>query len=255
MAKRAGGSEAGRPRVSRAARPARARPASEVPRDEVLAAEAADVIAANATKAGPGEADAVHDDIERHIETPDQESGQDERDRHAEDAVAIAEELLVALRVSIVRHGDFNDLPKMRVVGRVIHVLTVSRGWPSCTGGEVFRVFLQEIPDRLPEVYRQARQMAEEVDVTAGNGARAVYRRLERLVDDGYAGTTAVTVDAKNGQYVMTALGRMVFRDWPTDVHLSLETRPRPSTRRPPVNRVTTRGPRPNSPHSPNRTS
>jgi hypothetical protein len=236
MAKQVGGSRSNSPRASRAARQAGDRRDSEIAREEVLAGEAADVLATNATLR---DADAIADIVEDHVAAPDDEPSPDERARHAEDVQANAGGILEGLRRSITRHGDFRSLPKMRGVGRVVHVLTVSRQWPSCTGGEVFRVFLEEIPDRLPANHRQSRRTSEEIDVTESSGARAIYRRLERLVNDGYATTTATTVDDKYGQYVMNDLGRIVFWDWPSDVQLSLEVSPRRVTRRPSINRVT----------------
>ena len=225
MAKRAGGSRASRAKEDRAAHPVGA-----TDREHVLAAEAADKIAAYAL---PGDAGAFAGVIEEHIEAPDREPGKAEQDQHPKDAAANASVALGGLRQLIVRHADFKQPPYMRVVGRVVYVLTVSRGWPACTGPEVFRVFLQEIPSHLSAGLRQTPRFDEEVDATKDTGLRTIYKRLWRLVDERYAQTTAVTQDDKAGQYVMTEIGRMIFCDWPSHVLLGEAPTTRERPRRP----------------------
>ncbi len=181
------------------------------------------------------------DATEENTGDPNGEPTGGERDPNAIGSEVFARLVLAGLRDAITRHVDLREPPLMRVAGRVVYVLTVSRGWPSCTGVEVFRVFLVEIPQHLPE---NQRQDAAEVDpagtsVRAQTGLRTIYKRLTRLVGEGFATTTATTRDAKEREYVMTQLGRLVFDGWPTYVQLSETPVTRTRSRRPSLNRVT----------------
>ena len=219
--------------------------------DDVAASAASQV----ADSALLGDQPGITDLAEENTADPNGESTATARDQHARDAEAIARMLLAGLREVIASSVDFREPPLMRVAGRVVYVLTVSRGWPSCTGVEVFRVFLEEIPQQLPEYLRQD---AGHVDpagasVSARTGLRTIYKRLTRLVGEGFATTTATTSDAKDREYVTTDLGRLVFDGWPTYVHLSETPVTRTRSRRPSLNRVTRVRPAPQGSAAPPR--
>ena len=50
---------------------------------------------------------------------------------------------------------EFRDKPYLRVFGRVMEILLHHRGFQTCTAGDIFRVFLAEIPEQLKEHPRQ----------------------------------------------------------------------------------------------------
>ena len=251
MAKRARNSRASTSRpgdAARADRPEAAPPEADL-REDTRAAEAADQVAESGQA---GDEEEIAGAVQDHVGGPQTSPTRAERQAHGEDVAAIAGVLLEGLRQVIVRRGDFPAPPYMRVVGRVIHVLTLARGWPSCTGPEVFRVLLEEIPEQLPPDQRQTPRFGRQVDATKPTGLRTVYKRLERLVDDRYAATTAQMTNERDGQYVMTDIGRLVFDGWPTHVRLSLEPRPRERARARTTQR-NTGGPRPSQPATPTR--
>jgi len=214
MAKRAGGSRGRRTRAGRTARPAEARPANEVARDEVLAGEAANVIAANPVNAAPGDADAVHDDIERHIETPDQESGQDERNRHGEDVTA---NLATAVRLlrKFVQQYESVDRPFVRVVGRILYRLTVEGERGACTLTPIAAALLLFLREHLDAEHRQAGTNRDAIDTTEPNLQALLYDRLGKLTGTGWE----MAEQGSTGRgYLLTEDGRFVFRDWPEGV-------------------------------------
>lgn len=215
-----------------------------------VAARAASEVADSALL---GDQPGITDLAEENTADPNGESTATARDQHARDAEAIARMLLEGLRAAITRSVDYSEPPLMRVAGRVVYVLTVSRGWPSCTGVEVFRVFLEEIPNQLPEDHRQHPREGEQVDAVEGIGLRTIYKRLARLTDHDYAATTTTTRDAKAGEFVMTDLGRLVFDGWPTYVRLSEAQAPRTRPRNPSRNRVTMVRPAPQGSAAPPR--
>lgn len=111
--------------------------------------------------------------------------------------------------------ADFNDLPHIRVVGRVLYVLTVHRGLPSASGSDVFWLFLRELPEQLEFSHRQTLLGNTQPDVIRQPGLANIYKRLRRLVAKRYATTTSTNAAGSHQGYVLTDDGRLVFDDWP----------------------------------------
>lgn len=235
MAKRKTSSRKSGRNSPKAARSIGARPANNPALEQVISAEAVYELAASNPAETAGDA---AKSIEGHVAAPDQEPTRVQREGHAKDLLVCVEVLRGGFRNAIERHLDYPSQPFMRVVGRVVHVLTCARAWPSCTGVEVFRVFLDEVPGHLPKGFRQTPRAGEEPDATEPIGLRTVYKRLDRLVEQGFAKTTKTTKDQKHGQYVMTYIGELVFDEWPTDVLLDERPTPRDRPRKKSIYRV-----------------
>lgn len=214
MAKRAGGSRASRPRAGRAARTARAQPASEVAREEVLAAEAADEIATNTANVTPASVDAVQDEIEEHIENPDQDTGQPERNWHAEAVIA---NLASAVRLlqKFVQQYESVERPFVRVVGRILYRLTVDGERESCTAKPIAVALLLFLREHLDPEHRQAGTNRDAIDVNEPNLQGLLYDRLDRLT----AGEWEMARQSPGSHgYQLTEDGRFLFRDWPDGI-------------------------------------
>lgn len=211
MAKRAGGSRASRPRAGQAARPARARPASEIARDEVLAGEAADEIAMNAT---PGDAENVAVAIEGHVAAPDQEPAQAERDRHAIDVESDESRAVRMLRV-LIEQRESVDRPFVRVVGRIIYMLTVDGEREWCTVMPIAVALLLFLREHLDPEHRQVGPNRDAIDVNEPNLQGLLYDRLDKLTTD--RPVMARQHPTSHG-YQLTEDGRFVFRDWPEGI-------------------------------------
>lgn len=228
MAKRAG-SRASRRRTGRAARPARARPASEVARDEALAGEAAAGIATNAT---PGDAGAIAEAIEGHVAAPDQEPGQDERDEHAED-VEVSRDVIVDILRRFIINCDENERPFVRVVGRIVYILTVDGERESCTVTPIAVALLLFLREHLDPHHRQVGSNRQAINVTDPRLQGLLYDRLERLTTQ----TWGMARKNSTGRgYLLTEDGRFVFDGWPEEIafdpgNADLWTRKRPGSR------------------------
>jgi hypothetical protein len=209
MSKRASDSREGRPRASRAARPVRKRPASEIARDGVLAGEAAEEIATNATPE-----DAVAEVVEAHVAAPEQEPGQAERDRHAEDVEA---ELPRATRLlqKFIQQYETVDRPFVRVVGRILYRLTVDGGRESCTVTPIAVALLLFLREHLDPAHRQDGTNRDTIHVTETNLDALLNDRLDRLT----AHEWNMARQRLTGRgYQLTEDGRFVFRDWPEGI-------------------------------------
>ncbi len=109
---------------------------------------------------------------------------------------------------------DFADMPFIRVIGRVFHILLNHRRFSSCTGGDVFRVFLTEIPNQLEENHRQSPRSGQDVNVTESSGRRHLNNRLRRLVRWELIEPTA-TRGGRNQDFILTEDGQNIFDGWP----------------------------------------
>jgi hypothetical protein len=109
---------------------------------------------------------------------------------------------------------DFADMPFIRVIGRVFDILLNHRGFSACTGGDVFRVFLTEIPDQLEENHRQRPHSGQDVDVTESSGRRHLNNRLQRLLRRELIEPTA-TRGGRNEDFILTEDGQNIFDGWP----------------------------------------
>jgi len=110
---------------------------------------------------------------------------------------------------------DFSDMPFLRFVGRVIDVLLNHRRFPTCTAGDVFEVFLVEIPNQLEVNHRQSPAAGSRVDVTTQPGRRTFNNRMGRLRREELIEPT-ITREAGRGEgYVLTEAGQNMFDGWP----------------------------------------
>jgi hypothetical protein len=224
MAKRAGGSRASRPKGDRAAHPAGA-----TDREHVLAAEAADEIAAYAL---PGDAGAIAGVIEEHSEAPDDEPAKAERDQHTEDAVTNVAEAVRILRRFIEKH-DEDEKPFVRVVGRIIYMLTVEGGRGSCTVTPIAVALLLFLQEHLDPIHRQRGNTRQTINVTATNLQGLLYDRIGRLASEKWM---MLRKEATGRGYQLTTDGRFVFNGWPKGIAFdphdkNLWTRKKPDTR------------------------
>jgi hypothetical protein len=225
MAKRAGGSRASGPKGRKAPRQA----AANV-RDEILAAEAAYEIA---TQALPGDANAIAEVIEGHAASPDQEPRQAERDQHAEDAVT-----KLAKATEIYRHSfeqlDEAERPFVRVVGRIIYILTVDGGRDDCTVTPIAVALLLFLPAHLELEHRQAGTNRQAIDVTEPHLQGLLYDRLRKLSSRKWK--SMLRKGATGRGYQLNEEGRFVFNEWPKGIAFNprdndLWTRRTPTTR------------------------
>lgn len=116
------------------------------------------------------------------------------------------------------------DEPYVRVVGKVVEVLTVHRAQrrrkDHCSAGEVFLVFLAEIPQhspydpneyRLPKPTRRGNRFA----VTRDPGKTMIAGRLQKLKRKGYLTAAGRTRSGGERGYRLSENGRVLFNGWP----------------------------------------
>jgi hypothetical protein len=124
--------------------------------------------------------------------------------------------------------NDYDETPYLRVVGRVVHVLTVRRRKVTCSGGDVFRVFLGEIPQHSPYApaeYRLQRptKRGNVFDITQEPGRTKIKDRLSDLKNKKYAQTAKATRVGDGRGYMLTQRGLVVFDGWPEVEGLELD--------------------------------
>lgn len=110
---------------------------------------------------------------------------------------------------------DFADMPHLRVIGRVLDVLLNHRRFQTCTTGDVFLVFLREIPRHLEANHRQNPEVDGSFDVTMQPGRRTFNNRMARLRNDELVRPTVIQESGREEGYVLTEDGRNVFDGWP----------------------------------------
>lgn len=124
------------------------------------------------------------------------------------------------------------DVPYLRVVGKVVEVLTVHRAKrrrkDHCSVGEVFLVFLVEIPQhspydpneyRLPKPTRRGNRFA----VTRDPGKTMIAGRLQKLKRKGYLTAAGTTRSGGERGYRLSENGRVLFDGWPDVPGLQLD--------------------------------
>jgi hypothetical protein len=130
---------------------------------------------------------------------------------------------------SLFTRTDMPNMPYMRVVGRIIEILTRHRGSKTCSAGDVFHILLDEAPGQSgcdPKEYIATRptRKGRLYDVTRQPGRKSVDSRLNKLQAEGW-------VTHKQG-YVLTDDGKLLFDGWPdlSEIPgLSLTLPPRPT--------------------------
>jgi hypothetical protein len=110
---------------------------------------------------------------------------------------------------------DFYDMPYLRVFGRVMGILLNHRGFQTCTAGDVFMVFLVEIPAHMEEHHRQNLADGQEVDVSMQPARRTFNNRMERMCREQLARPTVTLEAGRDEAYVLMEDGQTLFGDWP----------------------------------------
>lgn len=212
MAKRAGGSRARKTSSQTAARPTGGRPTRETAREKTLAGDAANELAGGAKAEDAGD---IAEVVEGHVAAPEREPGQAERDRHAEDAKAC-----LALAVHMLRHfivsNDEDERPFVRVIGRIIHILTVVGGRKSCTVMPITVALLLLLRDHLDPEHRQPGTDRQAIDVTEPNLQGLLYDRLKKLTSAKWMQMLERLSHGKG--YQLTESGRFAFESWPEEI-------------------------------------
>ena len=125
---------------------------------------------------------------------------------------------------TILENRDTLKKPYLRVVGRVVEVLTIHRkdrrGRDFCSVGDVLRVFLEEIPDHAPydpADYRLAQQTrrGNDFDLTRDPGKTGIRTRLAELKKWEFLERVSRSRDGSDRGYRLTAVGRNLFDRWP----------------------------------------
>jgi hypothetical protein len=110
---------------------------------------------------------------------------------------------------------DFADMPFLRVFGRVAEILLNHRRFRTITAGDVFKVFLVEIPGHLEVHHRQSPPTGQQPSVSTGDGRKTFTNRMERLYDEELVRPTVIRASGKKEDYVLTEDGQNMFDGWP----------------------------------------
>lgn len=110
---------------------------------------------------------------------------------------------------------DFADMPYLRVIGRVLDVLLNHRRFHTCTTGDIFLVFLKEMPLHLEENHRQNQRSDGFCDVTVQPARRTFNNRMDRLREEELVRATVTLESGREEGYVLTEDGRNIFDGWP----------------------------------------
>ena len=125
---------------------------------------------------------------------------------------------------------DFADKPYLRVFGRVMEILLNHRRRQTCTAGDVFRVFLVEIPSQLEENHQQNPPPGQRFDVTEPIGRRTFNNRMRKMCEEELAEPTVTRDAGQDGKYVLTEDGQSMFDGWPKLEHIPGLTYEGPAT-------------------------
>jgi hypothetical protein len=121
---------------------------------------------------------------------------------------------------AILMENESAAKPYVRFVGRVAQILLNHRRFQTITAGDVFKVFLVEIPAHLKETHRQnpprGQQLSvDKVSVSTGEGRKTFNNRMKRLHRYRLIEPTVTRVSGRNENYVLTEIGQSVFDGWP----------------------------------------
>jgi hypothetical protein len=213
MAKRKTSSRGSVRKSPKAARSLGARPASDPALEQVISAEAVYELAASNPAGTAGDVARI---VAGHVAAPDQEPTRVERERHAED---IFKEYIFYVELSrdLMINSDQDEKPFVRIVGRIMYILTVDGKKDSCTTMPITVAFLLFLPEHLDPEHRQPGKTRDMINVTEPKLQGLLYDRLNRLTDKRMK--LAQQIPAGRG-YQLTERGRRVFRDWPDGIIL-----------------------------------
>lgn len=127
--------------------------------------------------------------------------------------------------------NDTGETPYRRVVGKVVEVLTIHRRQvrrkDHCSVGDVFLVFLTEIPAHSPydpDDYRLAKptKRGNTFAVARDPGKTTIAGRLRDLKERGWLAPASTTRSGGERGYRLTENGRVLFDGWPVVEGLQL---------------------------------
>lgn len=163
--------------------------------------------------------DVVHDAVQQAVQgwLEARASSSSRRGRPASESVSEEENIRRGWEYARrqLERRDFLDMPFLRFVGRVIDVLLNHRRFPTCTAGDVFEVFLVEIPNQLEVHHRQSPAAGRRVDVTTQPGRRTFNNRMDRLRSEELIEPTITRESGRGEGYVLTEAGQNMFDGWP----------------------------------------
>jgi DNA-binding HxlR family transcriptional regulator len=119
----------------------------------------------------------------------------------------------------------------------VLDVLINHRRFTACSGGDVFKVFLIEIPNQLEENHRQHPLQGQDVDITEPIGRKMFTNRMKSLRKLELIRATVTRESGRGEGYVLTDHGQNMFEGWPplSDIPgLELDGPVRPDRQSPP---------------------
>jgi hypothetical protein len=133
---------------------------------------------------------------------------------------------LLRLAQRIFQAYDKREQPYLRTIGRVLDELLNHRRYRTCSGGDVYYVLLDELPDELPAAHQQVLEVGQrDFNRTLNPGRRSVDNRLRELKgesrEDGrgsgpaYVATTSTTRGGAEQGYMLTEDGQWLFDGWP----------------------------------------
>lgn len=146
--------------------------------------------------------------------------------RKFEDIQAENTQLLEIARSEYDQRYPKEEQPRRAAVGRVVYFLTVEgrhpKGKHTCSAGDVFLVFLEQIPLELgcydPSDYidRAKSTPSKKHYALERQPARKIFNsRLSGLHADGYCEAAGYTRGGKATSYRLTRKGRYLFDGWP----------------------------------------
>jgi len=133
---------------------------------------------------------------------------------------------LLRLARRIFQANDKREQPYLRTIGRVLDELLNHRRYRTCSGGDVYYVLLDELPDELPAAHQQVLEAGQrDFNRTLNPGRRSVDNRLRDLKgesrEDGrgsgpaYVTTTSTTQGGAEQGFRLTEEGQWLFDGWP----------------------------------------
>lgn len=122
--------------------------------------------------------------------------------------------------------SDYPDMPYLRVIGRVLDELLNHRRYTSCSGGDVYYLLLDELPEELPKAHQQVLSPATpKFDRTLNPGRRTINNRLNDLRGQprkktstplpALVQTISTTAGGADQGYTLTEDGQWLFDGWP----------------------------------------
>jgi hypothetical protein len=185
--------------------------AEQTVREDDVAARAANQVAESALV---GELPGITGLAEENTADPNGESNPANRGQHVRDAEAILAQSLRILR-QFMEACDEDEMPFIRVVGRVAHILTGEGGRETFTCGPIAAAFLLFLRQHLDSVHRQHGTNRQSIDVTETNLRGLLYDRLTKLSSPPWGALEKAT--GAQG-YRLTDDGRFVFNGWPEGI-------------------------------------